>query len=166
MLDVLAGRRDGVGTTEGDVLVDGQDRKIPAVQRYFMSSTAYMLQLAEAYSAGLTVRENLAYSALMRLPVSKMTMEDKMDRVEQGHIRGSVARPCRRNGRLPDRRGDRREALVETLNGFRGSATPRARHGHAVIDEIGLRERADVVVGGTTGGGISGGTTVVLPCRG
>jgi len=42
----------------------------------------YMLQLAEAYSPYLTLRENLVYAAMMRLPHT-MPLSAKMERAEQ-----------------------------------------------------------------------------------
>ena len=95
MLDVLAGRRKGEGTLHGKVRYNGQDRSNKAVFEKYTQNAGYMLQLAEAFTPELTLRENMAFSALMRLPAS-MAMEDKVQRAER------------------------------------------------VIDEIGMRERADV----------------------
>ena len=68
LLDTLASRRhegtcDGAIYWNGDVCAPGT-----AAHQRFRENSAYMLQLAEAFSTGLTVRENLVYSATLRLP--------------------------------------------------------------------------------------------------
>ena len=114
MLDLLAGRRDNEGTQAGRILFNGEERSNPGVRAKFKASSGYMLQLAEAFDAELSLRENLVFSALMRLPAS-MPLAAKLERAEQ------------------------------------------------VLDEIGLRERADVVVGSAAGtGGLSGGQKRLL----
>ena len=114
MLDLLAGRRDNEGTQAGRILFNGEERSKPGVHAKFKASSGYMLQLAEAFDAELSLRENLVFSALMRLPAS-MPLAAKLERAEQ------------------------------------------------VLDEIGLRERADVVVGSAAGtGGLSGGQKRLL----
>ena len=46
----------------------------------FSSNCGYVLQLEHPYFAELTVRQNVVYSALMKLPNS-MTAEEKVARV-------------------------------------------------------------------------------------
>lgn len=79
-LDVLAGRRR-TGTQTGNVYINGHDRRKPEAAAYFDSHCGYMLQLAEAFCPALTVRENLAYAALLRLP-TKMSFDQKMERID------------------------------------------------------------------------------------
>ena len=91
-LDVLAGRRR-TGTMGGEVYVNGRPLHHGRdTQAYFAANTGYMLQLAEAFCAELTVRENLAYAAMLRLPAST-PLAAKMKRVNEviselniGHI--------------------------------------------------------------------------------
>ena len=51
-------------------------------REWFIKNSGYVLQLATPYHEELTVRQNLTYSAMMRLPM-KMKVRDKMWRVEQ-----------------------------------------------------------------------------------
>ena len=113
LLDVLAGRRYTQGTTTGEVYLNGQDAHTPANRLALKKNSSYMQQLADAYRDDLTLRENLVYASLLRLPVS-MTMQQRLARVEE------------------------------------------------VIDEIGMQERGDTIVGGATGGGLSGGQKKLL----
>lgn len=80
-LDVLAGRRR-TGRFSGHIYVNGNDRNTPKASAYFDAHCGYMLQLAEAFAPALTVRENLAYAAMLRLPAS-LSFEEKMERAEQ-----------------------------------------------------------------------------------
>jgi ABC-type transport system involved in cytochrome bd biosynthesis fused ATPase/permease subunit len=77
-LDVLAGRRTD-GTISGSMYING--RSLSQSRDYFKDRTGYMLQLAEAYSVCLTVKENLAYAALLRLP-ARLSFEERMQRVD------------------------------------------------------------------------------------
>ena len=79
LLDVLSGR-GREGHSSGEVFVNGK-RRTAAVRRQFQCRSGYMLQLARAFSSELTVRENLAYAALLRLPAS-MSLEGRMGRVD------------------------------------------------------------------------------------
>ena len=107
LLDVLAGRRSDAYATSGRVYVNGLHSRTRAGKALLQQALGYMLQLAVCYCDRLTVKQNIAYSALMRRP--------------------GMSR-CERN------------ALVEQL-----------------IDSIGLRHVSDTVVGGASGGGLSGG---------
>jgi len=107
-LDVIAGRRRSSGKTSGSIHVNGNDLRHPKAFASFQQNSAYMLQLAEAFVSVLTVRENLCYSALLRLP-TQMSMSERLARVNE------------------------------------------------VIDACDLRAIADVRVGSSVGGGISGG---------
>lgn len=106
-LDVLAGRRRGVGTTEGRVFAAHRDLGEHASFEHFRAHSAYMLQLAQTFSPGLSVRENLIYAALLRM--GSESFEACVARVDQ------------------------------------------------IIIELGMKEIEHVIVGGATGGGISGG---------
>ena len=107
-LDVLAGRRRQVGHTDGKIIANGKQLRKPKHWIAFQQQSGYMLQLAEAFSASLTVRENLVYAALLRLP-SDMEHSERLERVE------------------------------------------------GCLNALGMQEIADVVVGSSVGGGISGG---------
>lgn len=80
-LDVLAGRRH-TGVQGGKVFVNGRDRAEQSVKNAFDANCGYMLQLAETFESELTVRENLAYAAELRLPASK-SFDEKMKRVDE-----------------------------------------------------------------------------------
>jgi ABC-type glutathione transport system ATPase component len=73
-LDVLAGRVKGSGLT-GSLLLNGYPR--PRSMKKF---SAYVMQ-DDTLHGVLTVRENLYYSAMLRLP-SSMSKEEKLGRVE------------------------------------------------------------------------------------
>eukprot|EP00117_Sycon_ciliatum_P008487 scpid6940/ scgid11163/ ATP-binding cassette sub-family G member 2 len=104
LMDLLTGRR--AGDVSGEVLVNGHP--LESVHSWYHRNTGYVRQLATPYYDQLTVRENLLYSALLRLPST--------------HTRSE---------------------LFEQMK--------------MVIQEVGLSEIEERVVGGTTGGGISGG---------
>lgn len=77
LLDVLAGRIKKGSDLTGDILVNGV-----AVKRKAMKGlVAYVMQ-DDALQGVLTVRENLMYSALLRLPES-MSRSEKSARVEE-----------------------------------------------------------------------------------
>jgi len=65
---------------QANIFING----LPAeeTREWFIKNSGYVLQLATPYHEELTVRQNLTYSAMMRLPM-KMKMQDKMWRVEQ-----------------------------------------------------------------------------------
>ena len=75
MLDVLAGRV--VTGLTGDILFNG----LPPNPRELKSDTAYVQQ-EDALYAELTVRENLWFSAMLRLP-REMSKAEKENRVEE-----------------------------------------------------------------------------------
>ena len=56
--------------------------KMEDIKGWFVRHSGYVLQLATPYHEELTVRQNLTFSAMMRLPRT-MSVEDKMWRVEQ-----------------------------------------------------------------------------------
>ena len=62
-------------------------------REWFKSNSGYVMQLATPYYEELTVRENLTFSALMRLPKT-MSIKNKLMRVEQviGQVRLLVAK--------------------------------------------------------------------------
>ena len=66
LLDVLAGRRHASGIS-GSIYVNGILRSSKEGMNLFQSRSGYMLQLADTFSQTLTVRENLAYAAALRL---------------------------------------------------------------------------------------------------
>eukprot|EP00966_Prymnesium_polylepis_P276498 6388043-Prymnesium_polylepis.1 len=86
LMDVLSGRRRS-GTVEGHLYVNGKDVRIEQ-GRHSKSFTAitqsvgYMLQLVNSFSDTLTVRQNLIYAALIRLPAS-MSFADKVERADR-----------------------------------------------------------------------------------
>lgn len=65
---------------QSNIFING----LPAeeTREWFIKNSGYVLQLATPYHEELTVRQNLTYSAMMRLPM-KMKIQDKMWRVEQ-----------------------------------------------------------------------------------
>ncbi|XP_066548885.1 broad substrate specificity ATP-binding cassette transporter ABCG2 [Amia ocellicauda] len=73
LLDVLAGRKDPAGLS-GDVLIDGAPQ--PA---NFKCISGYVVQ-DDVVMGNLTVRENLLFSAALRLPTS-ISFKDKEERV-------------------------------------------------------------------------------------
>ena len=80
LLDVLAGRR-ARHLTSGCVFANGHAALDPPMAYVVRNSLGYMLQLSNPFSEALTVDENLAYAAMMRLPAS-MTFEQRMVRVD------------------------------------------------------------------------------------
>ncbi|MBN3295870.1 ABCG2 protein, partial [Amia calva] len=80
LLDVLAGRKDPAGLS-GDVLIDGAPQ--PA---NFKCISGYVVQ-DDVVMGNLTVRENLLFSAALRLPTS-ISFKDKEERVGTHLIRG------------------------------------------------------------------------------
>ena len=80
LLDVLAGRRDTSCVT-GTIFVNGISRSTKKGMDFFRLRTGYMLQLANTFSTSLTVRENLAYAAALRLG-TQLSVEAQLDRIE------------------------------------------------------------------------------------
>lgn len=69
-----------VSPFQGMVRVKGRSLSHPSMQQYFASNCGYVPQLEHPYYANLTVRQNIVYSAFMRLPMD-MTAEEKLMRV-------------------------------------------------------------------------------------
>ncbi|XP_063682664.1 uncharacterized protein LOC134817454 [Bolinopsis microptera] len=65
-LDVVTGRREISSHQQAKILIDGQD--FDGMKEEFTKMLAYVLQLERPYHEALTVRENLTFEALMRLP--------------------------------------------------------------------------------------------------
>ena len=107
LLDVLAHRRPQA-EVEGTIYANGISCATTHGQTLFKSRSGYMLQLADTFSLTMTVRENLAYAAALRL-------SDTLSGV----------------------------GLLERVE--------------LVIDLLQMKTIGNVVVGGATGGGISGG---------
>ncbi|XP_037620517.1 broad substrate specificity ATP-binding cassette transporter ABCG2b isoform X1 [Sebastes umbrosus] len=76
LLDVIAGRKDPAGLKEGKVLVDGK-----AVTTDLRLSSAYVVQ-DDILMGTLSVRENLLFSANLRLNPRHHTSADKNSRVD------------------------------------------------------------------------------------
>ncbi|XP_066536218.1 broad substrate specificity ATP-binding cassette transporter ABCG2c [Hoplias malabaricus] len=76
LLDVIAGRKDPQGLKSGQVLVDNA-----LVTSSLRLSSAYVVQ-NDVIMGTLTVRENLAFSANLRLSPAKYTPSDKATKVE------------------------------------------------------------------------------------
>uniref|UniRef100_A0A3B4BCB4 ABC transporter domain-containing protein n=1 Tax=Periophthalmus magnuspinnatus TaxID=409849 RepID=A0A3B4BCB4_9GOBI len=76
LLDVIAGRKDPRGLKEGQVLVDGR-----VVTSELRLSSAYVVQ-DDILMGTLSVRENLLFSANLRLDPSEHTRKDKETRVD------------------------------------------------------------------------------------
>jgi len=76
LLDVLADRKDAAGVS-GTVLVNGKPRD----KATFMHQSGYVVQ-DDVVMGTLTVRENLMFSANLRLPES-ISVEEKARRVEE-----------------------------------------------------------------------------------
>jgi ABC-type lipoprotein export system ATPase subunit len=74
LIDILAGRKN-VGTVEGKILINGEKRKSS-----FKRITGYVLQ-DDVMMGTLTVREQITYSAMLRLP-SIMPHEEKLRKVD------------------------------------------------------------------------------------
>ena len=71
-----------MGRVEGKCYINGRLRTPnSATSRFFKARSGYLLQLAEVFYAQLTVRENLAYAAMMRLP-PKQSLLEKMARAD------------------------------------------------------------------------------------
>ncbi|KAJ0033604.1 hypothetical protein NQD34_000711 [Periophthalmus magnuspinnatus] len=81
LLDVIAGRKDPRGLKEGQVLVDGR-----VVTSELRLSSAYVVQ-DDILMGTLSVRENLLFSANLRLDPSEHTRKDK----ETGSVQSSYA---------------------------------------------------------------------------
>ncbi|UJR24825.1 hypothetical protein I4U23_006199 [Adineta vaga] len=75
LLDILADRKDKYGLS-GTILVSGQSRP-----SYFKYAIGYVIQ-DDIISETLTVRENLLFSANIRLP-SSIPMKERIERVNQ-----------------------------------------------------------------------------------
>ncbi|XP_071360623.1 broad substrate specificity ATP-binding cassette transporter ABCG2b isoform X2 [Trachinotus anak] len=75
LLDVIAGRKDPAGLRRGNVLVDGK-----AVTSELRLSSAYVVQ-DDILMGTLTVRENLLFSANLRLSPKHHSSTDKHSRV-------------------------------------------------------------------------------------
>ena len=52
------------------------------VRTWFLKNSGYVMQLSVPYHEELTVRQNITYSAIMKLPM-RMSVRDKLARVEQ-----------------------------------------------------------------------------------
>ncbi|KAF7663306.1 hypothetical protein LDENG_00213550 [Lucifuga dentata] len=76
LLDVIAGRKDPAGLQEGKVLVDGN-----TVTSNLRLSSAYVVQ-DDILMGTLTVRENLLFSANLRLNPQHYSSSDKQSRVD------------------------------------------------------------------------------------
>ncbi|KAF7252825.1 ATP-binding cassette sub-family G member 2 [Varanus komodoensis] len=75
LLDILATRKDPAGLS-GDILINGI-----TLPSHFKCISGYVVQ-DDIVMGTLTVRENLEFSAALRLPLS-MSFEEKQERVEQ-----------------------------------------------------------------------------------
>ncbi|KAL6050551.1 ABC transporter domain-containing protein [Balamuthia mandrillaris] len=75
-LDILAGRVKS-GSLSGDITVNGE----PLTKKQFKRHMAYVMQ-EDTLVGDLTVRENLYFSALLRLPLS-ISIAKKKEKVEQ-----------------------------------------------------------------------------------
>eukprot|EP00057_Strongylocentrotus_purpuratus_P008081 XP_011662555.1 PREDICTED: ATP-binding cassette sub-family G member 2 [Strongylocentrotus purpuratus] len=75
LLDILAGRKEKSGV-RGEVLINGND-----LPRNFKCCSGYVLQ-DDVVMGTLTVRENLAFSAALRLP-STVSLKEKKERVDE-----------------------------------------------------------------------------------
>uniref|UniRef100_A0A665TLK4 ATP-binding cassette, sub-family G (WHITE), member 2b n=1 Tax=Echeneis naucrates TaxID=173247 RepID=A0A665TLK4_ECHNA len=76
LLDVIAGRKHPAGLRQGNVLVDGK-----AVTSELRLSSAYVVQ-DDILTGTLTVKENLSFSANLRLNPKHHTTTDKQSRVD------------------------------------------------------------------------------------
>ncbi|XP_059190069.1 broad substrate specificity ATP-binding cassette transporter ABCG2b [Centropristis striata] len=76
LLDVIAGRKDPVGLKQGKVLVDGN-----VVTSELRLSSAYVVQ-DDILMGTLSVRENLRFSANLRLDPDHHSSTDKKNRVD------------------------------------------------------------------------------------
>lgn len=76
LLDVIAGRKDPAGLREGKVLVDGK-----VVTSDLRLSSAYVVQ-DDILMGTLTVRENLLFSANLRLNPHQYSSKEKHNRVD------------------------------------------------------------------------------------
>jgi len=65
---------------QGHIYINGT--KMDEVRDWYISSTGYVLQLANPYYEELTVRENLTLAAQMKLS-KHFSLKDKFQRVEQ-----------------------------------------------------------------------------------
>jgi ATP-binding cassette subfamily G (WHITE) protein 2 len=77
LLDILADRKER-RNCEGRVLVNGRPRPTSSIYRYMVG---YVVQ-DDMFSGTLTVRENLLFSANLRLPQS-VTPEERLERVDK-----------------------------------------------------------------------------------
>nr|XP_054773562.1 broad substrate specificity ATP-binding cassette transporter ABCG2-like [Lytechinus pictus] len=75
LLDILAGRKEKEGV-RGEVLINGND-----IPRNFKCCSGYVVQ-DDVVMGTLTVRENLAFSAALRLP-STVSQKEKKERVDE-----------------------------------------------------------------------------------
>ncbi|XP_056136589.1 broad substrate specificity ATP-binding cassette transporter ABCG2b [Lampris incognitus] len=76
LLDVIAGRKDPAGMRQGRVLIDGK-----AVTSDLRLMSAYVVQ-DDILMGTLSVKENLLFSANLRLSPQQFTSSDKQSRVE------------------------------------------------------------------------------------
>ncbi|XP_043535167.1 broad substrate specificity ATP-binding cassette transporter ABCG2-like [Chiloscyllium plagiosum] len=77
LLDVLANRKDAKGLKSGQILLNGQ-----LVNSNFHLQSAYVVQ-DDILMGTLTVRENLEFSANLRLSRRKYTFEEKQEKVNK-----------------------------------------------------------------------------------
>ena len=77
LLDILSFRRTMGTITRGDVLINDASTKQPDVVSTYKQKLAYVEQLRGAYFEDLTVAENMAYAAMLRLPAC-FSAEEKM----------------------------------------------------------------------------------------
>ncbi|KAL5572721.1 hypothetical protein UlMin_022318 [Ulmus minor] len=90
LMDVLAGRKTG-GYIEGDILISGYPKR----QETFARISGYCEQ-TDIHSPGLTIRESLLFSALLRLPVDvdsetqKAFVDEVMELVELTPLSGAL----------------------------------------------------------------------------
>ena len=79
VLDLLANQEHTRrGHIEGTSNINGFPRTVGTVGTYFEQRMGYMPQLAEGFAAVLTVRENLAYAAELRLP-GNLSLHQRME---------------------------------------------------------------------------------------
>ncbi|XP_038639130.1 broad substrate specificity ATP-binding cassette transporter ABCG2-like [Scyliorhinus canicula] len=77
LLDVLANRKDQKGLKSGQILLNGR-----LVDSNFNLQSAYVVQ-DDVLMGTLTVKENLEFSANLRLPRKRYTLEEKQQKVNK-----------------------------------------------------------------------------------
>jgi len=77
LLDVLAQRKDPAGLTNGCVLMNGE-----ALPKAFRLMSGYVVQ-DDIVMGTLTVRENIAFSANLRLSNSQVSLKGRQNKVQQ-----------------------------------------------------------------------------------